>query len=346
MTVGEREIAHLQPRRSVSRHRQPLSAQGRAAVRRHRRRRRRRLPAARLEGEPGDGRGGAAGRPSDDCVAHLRRRAWTTASSRRAADRAQRRRRQRGMTSRAGFCRAGHLADAGRGAALLRRQLHGVGAARAARAVPARAVRPDARRSRACSSPIPLLGGSLFRPVLGVLGDRIGGRRAGLIGLALTLVAAASLGWTVRARRRGTSTCSGSSSASPAPASPWRCRWPAAGIRRSTRAWRWASPAPATRHRCWRRCSRRGWPSASAGRTTFGLAMLPVVVRRRSLFALLAKDSPTPARATTLARLRRRAARARHALVFVPLQPDVRRLRRLRQLPDDVLPRAVPACRG
>jgi len=35
---------------------------------------------------------------------------------------------------------------------------------------------------------IPLLGGSLFRPVLGVLGDRLGGRRTGLLGLALTLV--------------------------------------------------------------------------------------------------------------------------------------------------------------
>src|SRR6476660_3141857 len=35
---------------------------------------------------------------------------------------------------------------------------------------------------------IPLLGGSLFRPVLGVLGDRLGGRNAGLLGLCLTLV--------------------------------------------------------------------------------------------------------------------------------------------------------------
>jgi MFS family permease len=41
---------------------------------------------------------------------------------------------------------------------------------------------------------LPLLGGSLFRPVLGMLGDRIGGRRAGLIGLALT-VAPLLLGW-------------------------------------------------------------------------------------------------------------------------------------------------------
>ena len=35
---------------------------------------------------------------------------------------------------------------------------------------------------------IPLLGGSLFRPVMGFVADRIGGRRTGLIGLALTLV--------------------------------------------------------------------------------------------------------------------------------------------------------------
>src|SRR2546425_2828404 len=36
---------------------------------------------------------------------------------------------------------------------------------------------------------IPLLGGSCARPLLGALGDRIGGRRAGLIGLALTILA-------------------------------------------------------------------------------------------------------------------------------------------------------------
>ena len=41
---------------------------------------------------------------------------------------------------------------------------------------------------------IPLLGGSLFRPVLGVLGDRLGGRRTGLLGLVLTLVPLL-LGW-------------------------------------------------------------------------------------------------------------------------------------------------------
>ena len=41
---------------------------------------------------------------------------------------------------------------------------------------------------------IPLLGGSLFRPVLGILGDRIGGRRAALIGMVLTLMALV-VGW-------------------------------------------------------------------------------------------------------------------------------------------------------
>jgi NNP family nitrate/nitrite transporter-like MFS transporter len=41
---------------------------------------------------------------------------------------------------------------------------------------------------------IPLLGGSFFRPILGLLADRIGGRRAGLVGLSLTLVPLI-LGW-------------------------------------------------------------------------------------------------------------------------------------------------------
>src|SRR5689334_8434134 len=41
---------------------------------------------------------------------------------------------------------------------------------------------------------IPLLGGSLFRPVLGMLADRIGGRRTGMIGMALTLTTLL-LGW-------------------------------------------------------------------------------------------------------------------------------------------------------
>lgn len=41
---------------------------------------------------------------------------------------------------------------------------------------------------------IPLLAGSIFRPVLGILGDRIGGRNAGMLGLTVTLVPL-GLGW-------------------------------------------------------------------------------------------------------------------------------------------------------
>jgi NNP family nitrate/nitrite transporter-like MFS transporter len=43
---------------------------------------------------------------------------------------------------------------------------------------------------------IPLLGGSLFRPILGAACDRLGGRRAGLIGLTLTVLPLA-IGWRV-----------------------------------------------------------------------------------------------------------------------------------------------------
>ncbi len=75
------------------------------------------------------------------------------------------------------------------------------------------------------------------------------------------------------------------------------------------------------------------------------LAMVPVAIVL-VVFACLAKDSPRRSHAGDAARLRRGAARARHAVAVVPLQPDVRRLRRLRQLPHHVLPRAVPACRG
>src|SRR3954452_21013451 len=41
---------------------------------------------------------------------------------------------------------------------------------------------------------VPLLGGSLFRPVLGWMTERLGGRTTGLIGLAVTLLPLL-LGW-------------------------------------------------------------------------------------------------------------------------------------------------------
>ncbi|MEO7144830.1 MAG: MFS transporter, partial [Bryobacteraceae bacterium] len=45
----------------------------------------------------------------------------------------------------------------------------------------------------------PLLAGSFFRPILGFLADRIGGRKTGLIGLGLTLVPLA-MGWKLAER--------------------------------------------------------------------------------------------------------------------------------------------------
>jgi NNP family nitrate/nitrite transporter-like MFS transporter len=41
---------------------------------------------------------------------------------------------------------------------------------------------------------VPLLGGALFRPIMGVLGDLLGGRRAGMLGLGLTLLPLV-IGW-------------------------------------------------------------------------------------------------------------------------------------------------------
>jgi len=41
---------------------------------------------------------------------------------------------------------------------------------------------------------LPLLAGSFFRPLLGIVGDRVGGRRAGLVGLTLTLIPLV-IGW-------------------------------------------------------------------------------------------------------------------------------------------------------
>src|SRR6185503_19906762 len=43
---------------------------------------------------------------------------------------------------------------------------------------------------------VPLLGGSLFRPILGAVGERIGGTRTGLIGLTLTILTLAAA-WLV-----------------------------------------------------------------------------------------------------------------------------------------------------
>ena len=143
---------------------------------------------------------------------------------------------------------------------------------------------------------VPLLGGSLFRPVLGVLADRIGGRRAGLLGLALTLVALL-IGWTIASAPWHLFVLGfflGIAGASFAVALPLASKWyPAeyqglamgivgAGNSGSLMATLFAP----------RLAERIGWAN------TFGLAMLPVTCVAVA-FALLAKDSPSrTARAT------------------------------------------------
>src|SRR5438552_5936822 len=140
---------------------------------------------------------------------------------------------------------------------------------------------------------VPLLGGSLFRPVLGVLADRIGGRRAGLAGLALTLTALL-IGWTLASAPWHLFVLGfflGIAGASFAVALPLASRWyPAeyqglamgivgAGNSGSLMATLFAP----------RLAERIGWAN------TIGLALLPVVCIT-ILFAVLAKDSPAKSR--------------------------------------------------
>jgi len=136
---------------------------------------------------------------------------------------------------------------------------------------------------------IPLLGGSLFRPVLGVLGDRIGGRRAGLIGLGLTLVPLV-IAWQVATAPihfYALGLLLGIAGASFAVALPLASRWypphyqglvmgiAGAGNSGSLVATLFAP----------RLAERFGWAN------TFGLMILPIVLVA-ILFAVLAKDSP------------------------------------------------------
>src|SRR4249920_481776 len=142
---------------------------------------------------------------------------------------------------------------------------------------------------------VPLLGGSLFRPVLGVLADRVGGRRAGLIGLSLT-VAALLAGWTLATAPWHLFVLAfflGIASASFAVALPLASRWyppeyqglamgiVGAGNSGSLMATLFAP----------RLAERIGWAS------TLGLALIPVLCIA-TLFAWTAKDSPTRPAAT------------------------------------------------
>jgi len=136
---------------------------------------------------------------------------------------------------------------------------------------------------------IPLLGGTLFRPVLGVLGERFGERKTGLLGLTLTLVPLI-IGW----RFAHTPThfyvlglLLGIAGASFAVALPIAGRWYppeyqglVMGIAGAGNSGTLVATLFAPRI-----AQKFGW------NTTFALAMLPVVIVL-CLFALLAKDSP------------------------------------------------------
>jgi MFS transporter, NNP family, nitrate/nitrite transporter len=136
---------------------------------------------------------------------------------------------------------------------------------------------------------VPLLGGSCFRPILGLCGDRIGGRRAGLIGMILTLIPLL-IGW------RGVDSPAdlywiglllGIAGASFAVALPLASRWYppehqglAMGIAGAGNSGSLLATLLAPRL-----AERFGWP------TTFGLMIAPLLVVF-VVFALIARDSP------------------------------------------------------
>lgn len=136
---------------------------------------------------------------------------------------------------------------------------------------------------------VPLLGGSLFRPILGLVGDRIGGRRAGLCGLVLTCVPLL-LGWKVAhtvTHFYAIGFLLGIAGASFAVALPLAGRWYpreyqglAMGIAGAGNSGTLLATLFAPRI-----AAAFGWPTA------FALALVPVVAVL-GVFALLAKDSP------------------------------------------------------
>jgi len=140
---------------------------------------------------------------------------------------------------------------------------------------------------------VPLLGGSLFRPILGALADRIGGRQAGLFGLTLTIAALVS-GWMLASTTWHLFVLAfflGIAGASFAVALPLASRWyppeyqglamgiVGAGNSGSLMATLFAP----------RLAERIGWAN------TLGLAMLPVLTVA-AVFALFAKNSPAKAK--------------------------------------------------
>ena len=140
---------------------------------------------------------------------------------------------------------------------------------------------------------IPLLGGSLFRPLMGLLGDRIGGRRAGIIGMTLTLVPL-FLAWRFASSAShfyGLGFFLGIAGASFAVALPLVSRWYppeyqglAMGIAGAGNSGTLLATLFGPRL-----AERFGWAAM------FGFAMLPLALVFL-VFVLFAKDSPAPRR--------------------------------------------------
>lgn len=137
---------------------------------------------------------------------------------------------------------------------------------------------------------VPLLAGSFFRPILGAIADRIGGRNTGLIGMAATL-APLLLGWLAADSYSGflgIGVLLGIAGASFAVALPLASRWYppeyqglAMGIAGAGNSGTLLATLFAPR-----------LASAFEWKTVFGLAVVPLVLVG-VLFAILAKESPT-----------------------------------------------------
>ena len=144
---------------------------------------------------------------------------------------------------------------------------------------------------------IPLLGGSLFRPIMGMLGDRIGGRLTGIIGMVLTVVPLV-IGWrfaTTAAHFYALGLMLGIAGASFAVALPLASRWYppqyqglAMGIAGAGNSGTLIATLFAPRL-----AERFGMTA------TFGFALLPLLAVFL-LFVLMAKDSPNRAAPATL----------------------------------------------
>ena len=144
---------------------------------------------------------------------------------------------------------------------------------------------------------IPLLGGSLFRPVLGAIGERIGGRRTGLIGLVITIATLAAAWLVARSPAHFVlvGLMLGIAGASFAVALPLASRWYppeyqgiALGIAGAGNSGTLLATLFAPRL-----AERFGWQA------TFGIAILPMVAVL-ILFALIARDSPRKVAPATL----------------------------------------------